>query len=391
MATPGLGYRLACDVLCEVSYHLVEPVLDAQITAISLDTLFQLSDPTAILKVYPGAQIVVGWGLPTAEIVTIIAVTAPNFITVSSMTNSHAAGETVLSPTFATQQPTDPLYTQQEMLGYLARAQNNFLNKVPLILTLSEQLLSVGQQYQATPPTTIEIERVAVTNGQAQTAQILAVTRTANVVTCTLTIPGPAPQFTPGLAIQVAGVTDDSFNTQDNATVTILTVSADGLTLTWAQTAPDSASLGGAIGTPLRARLYESSQEQLTMRDPAWQSNPNSDAPTNWYEDRTGVYQWGVGPIPRGSYYAEVLSSQRDSESLTLLSGFLLPDIFLPYVKYGVLAAAWSKDGEQRSPTLARFCQQRFDFGVMLAERFLRNVVTKTGQSVFAAASGGGR
>jgi hypothetical protein len=397
MASPTFsnGFRRAADVLMEVSYHLVEPVV---YTTITLPTIIagqlQVTLPT-LTGLYAGALVVLGWGSSTAEVLTVVSTSpspanpGPGAALLSAPSFTHVTGETLLAPTFPTQQPTDPLFTQSEMLGYLARAQNNFLNKTPLVFALSQQALAYGQQYQATPPTAVEIERVASINGLTQTASLATVTRAAGVVTAILTAPAPSPAFTPGLAIQVQGVTDPTYNTA-TATVTILTTSADNLTLTWAQAGSDSTSTGGQCGPPYLTRMYETSQEQLTMRDPSWQANPSSLPPTSWYEDRTGVYQWGVAPVPRGNYFAEILTSQRDSETLALTDGFLLPDIFIPYVKYGVLAAAWSKDGEQRSPTLARFCQSRFDFGVMLAERFLRNVVTKTGQSVFETAVGGG-
>jgi hypothetical protein len=113
------------------------------------------------------------------------------------------------------------------------------------------------------------------------------------------------------------------------------------------------------------------------MQNPAWQSN--SGTPKSWFEDRTGVYGWGVGPVPDTNYYVELLTSIRGSTSLGMLDGFLVPDCFVPYIKYQSLAYAWSKAGVQRSPTLARYCQSRFDFGVMLADRFLRAVVEKIG------------
>lgn len=406
MASPANsnGLRRAIDVLAETSLHLVEQVV---FEAISAPTIvggdLQVSVPS-LTGLYPGAEVVVGWQSSTAEVLTVISTTptpanpGPGTVLLSAPANVHVAGETILGATFPTQQPTDPLWRQQELLDYLGRAQNDFLHKVPLIISQPAlQLLAVGQQYQATPPTSIEMERVSVANGLAATAIIASISRASNVVTCVLTAPAPSPQFTQGLGIQVLSVTDSSFDSVATPTslglFAVATSSQDGLTLTWPQTGANASSSGGILGPPLLTRLYESSQEQLTMRDPAWQSNPSSLPPTNWYEDRTGVYQWGVAAIPRGSFYAETLTSIRDTETLSMLDGFLLPDIFIPYVKYGVLASAWSKDGEQRSPTLARFCQGRFDFGVMLAERFLRNVVTKTGQNVFGAAAqaAGGR
>ena len=75
----------------------------------------------------------------------------------------------------------------------------------------------------------------------------------------------------------------------------------------------------------------------------------------------------------------ELLTSVRASENLTLLSSFLVPDCFVYAIKWRALAYCWSKDGVQRSPTMARFAKGKFDFYCLLADRFLRAVVEKVG------------
>ena len=97
-------------------------------------------------------------------------------------------------------------------------------------------------------------------------------------------------------------------------------------------------------------------------------------------EDRAGVYGWLVMPPPAGSYWLELLTSYRASETLGLLDNLLVPDIFAPYILYKTLEYCFSKDGVRRSPSMARYCHGRFEFGVMLADRFLRNAIEKTGQ-----------
>lgn len=400
MANPGFGQRRAVDVLAELSFHVVEPIVMTTMTVTPVKAgfgdggfgyngsaadgggfgygvgyVFTVGDLDGI---YVGAWLVLGYQASTEEAVQVVYVNYTLGYFIANSVNIHAAGETIFSATFPTQQPTDPLWTQGEVLTYLARAQNDFLNKVPLIFDLfGSQPLSTGQQFQTLPPTAIELERVAVQSTEQQQA-ISTISRAADIVTAVLQLPS---NFTPGLAILVSGVTDTTFNSVANATFTLTTVSSDGLTLTWAQTAANASSTGGVAGPPTLTRLYESSQEQIAMRDPAWFVNTASQTPTNWYEDRSGIYGWGTAPIPVSNFYAELLCSVRDTTELKLLDGFLIPDIFIFGVKYAALAAMWSKEGEQRSPTLAKFAQAKFDYVCMLADRFLRNVILDTGQA----------
>jgi hypothetical protein len=322
----------------------------------------------------------VGWRAVDAEVVAVTGVTGPNTFT-GVLVNAHGSGETVFGATFPTQEATDQIFTQAEIQGYISQAQNEFLTKVPLIFELfPNQVVNNGQVYQTLPDTAIELERVSLQSTPTQ-FNIATISRTGNVVTAVLSSPVPvqpaAGQWTQGLGILVLGVSDNSYNSVNNATFTLVVVSADGLTLMWQQTGFDSASVGGAVMLPVLTRLYESSQNQLAMQNPNWQANMGT--PTNFFEDRSGVYGWGVAPVPSTNFYVELLTSIRGPVFMNQLDSFLLPDVAIPYVKYQALAYAWSKDGVQRSPTMSRYAQSRFDFGVMLFDRFLRNVVEKTG------------
>jgi hypothetical protein len=115
------------------------------------------------------------------------------------------------------------------------------------------------------------------------------------------------------------------------------------------------------------------SQLSLDMDSQNWQADHQSDDPKAWFQDEIGLDQFGIWPLTDlGGLVAELWYSQKDiASSLTFLSTFVLPDIFTMYLKYGVLARAFSKDGEQRDDLRAKFCQKRVDFGVMLARMFL--------------------
>jgi hypothetical protein len=383
----NLGQRQVVDLMVEVGLHLIEPyflqTLAAPIGPGSPSTIIlnPASPLPATSYLYPGALIVVDWHQSNAEVVSVIAVIDDDTFT-ANLLNAHAAGEQVFSATFPTQQPTDPIFTQSEIIGYIAQAQNEFLTKVPLIFDfLSDQLLIIGQSYQTLATNqAIELERVAIqSNPASMSFNIASIARLGGTVTAVLASSANPDQWTPGLAIQVYAVTDNSYNSVNNSTFSLTTVSSDGLTLTWLQAGPDSASSGGYLSRPILTRLYESSQEQIALNQP-WQSGlPGVTAPTAWWEDRAGVYGWGVSPPPQSNYWTELLASVRASETLGLLDYFAVPDIFVYAIKWKTCQWAWEKNGVQRSPTMEQFAKGKFDFYCLLADRFLRHAMDKLG------------
>jgi hypothetical protein len=117
-------------------------------------------------------------------------------------------------------------------------------------------------------------------------------------------------------------------------------------------------------------RLYELTQTELTMRDRNWKVETLL-TPTAFFEDRTGLYKWGVNGIPRSNFPCEILASIRDSDSLTLLDGFAIPDILVHFLKYKVMQDCYSKDGVLSDPQRAAYCGERFDRGVVATQRWL--------------------
>lgn len=389
--------RTACDILVEISLHLIEQIVDTSVISVveggfgdgdyggppdyggSYGYIIGLG---SLVGCYVGAQVVVGWGLTTAEVGTITNVDpGVGTVTIASLQNVHSIGEQVLAPTFPTQAPTDPLWTQAEMLEYLARAQNEFLLRCPVLFAqFEDQLVTLGTQFQQAPANMIELERVAIQDGMVS-FPIAAISRAAGVVTAITTAP---TGFTPGLAIWIDGVIDSSFDSVSTKQVdlaAITGVSADGLTLTWAQAGADATSSAGTINQLLYPRLYETTQSQVGLRDPQWFYNQSAAVPTDWYEDRTGNYQWGLAPIPRGSYYVELLASIRAQATLGLLDPLIVPSLCCHFIKYKAMEYALSKDGEARSPSYAAYCRQRFDLGIIAVDRYLRGFVEPPTQS----------
>jgi hypothetical protein len=372
MAIPGLGYRLAADVLAEVSLHLVEPIVYCTILSIfpagggwgiggwgnsgwgsSSSALIQPSSTTAM---YPGAMIVIGWGLTTAEVVTIQNVLPNGYIFTTPFVNTHNAGEMILAPTFPTDQTTDPHFTQAEMLGYLARAENEMLADVPVNYTLSQQNMVYGQIFQNTPSNCIEINRVAASTYYCAITSITITSGVATVVTAsphglqvdsTIFIQNPTAGF--GGCYEIATV-----------------VSATSFT--YETSAANGSATGGAI--LYFVRMYETTQAELTMANRTWR-NDYVGTLQSWFEDRSGLYRFGVGGKPSSNFPIELLCSIRDTDTFGLLSGFLIPDVLIPTLKYKVLAFAWSKDGVAQDPARAAWCESRYQMGVLAIKRYL--------------------
>lgn len=365
-----MGLRNMNSWMMELSLHIVEDIVDTTMTAVS--TGAQTPTVQSTDAMYVGAQIVINDTNPAlVEVVTITAVNILGLTFTATFAFAHAANTQVLAATFPTQQPTDPLFTQTEVLGYLARAQNEFLAKLPLVFAFATQTVNTGAIYYPTPANAIELERVSVLNG-LNGANIVSITRAGNTVTCTV---DAAVSFYSGTKLTVAGVANSTFN----GTFFLKTLSPDGLTLTWSQVAGNASSAGGTVGIPLLTRLYETTQEQVAMRDPQWFFDASNPVPQDWFEDRTGLYGWGVAPPPGSNFTVETLFSTRGPQTLGLLDVFVVPDLVAFYIKYKALEWMLRKAGEQRSPQMADYCKQRFDRGVMIIDRYLRNTTQAGG------------
>jgi hypothetical protein len=284
VASPGNGYKIANDVLTEMSYHLVEPVVSTTVTSdIPAGTVTAPVGSTD--GIYVGAMLIVGTG-GVQEVVTVSAVGVNNFT--ATFAFAHPAGNLVFAATFPVCQTIDPFFTQQEMLNYVANAQNDYLVRVPFIYTTVAQNFVSTQRTGTMPDDTIQIERISY-NGKA---------------------------------------------------------------------------------------LREQSQTSMSMLNPGWNQQAAM-APTIWYEDRTGYMTYGLDRVPLNAFSVNLLYAQRDSGVLALTDGFLLPDPFLTYVKYGALAQAFAKDGEQKDSERAKFCQGRFDTGVKIGLQFYKNMMAQ--------------
>lgn len=359
MANPGLGFRTVNSLLIEISLHFLQPYVNTQITQAIVAPGPQTVSIASTDMLYPGARVVVDTGLITQEEITVTDVGIGTITAVFA--NTHSINAAVLGGTFPIQQPTDPFFTQAEVLSYIARAQNEFLARVPAIFELLQQTIAFGQILQSTPCETIEMNRVAVST---VAIALSSLTRTGNVVSAVSVNPQ-------GLVVNqkfsIISAADSSFLGAFK-TSTVL----DSTHFTYPQVAGNAGPVTATAG--LWNRLYELSQEELTMQNRTWQTQFTPQL-RSWFEDRSGIYRWGVGGKPSSNFPAEILLSIRDTDTLDLTDGFLIPDLVLHFPKYLAASWMWDKDGEQRNPKMAKYCRMRFDRGVMATQRWLDGLV----------------
>lgn len=379
MSFNPIGYRRVWDMIVEISLHLLEPIV---VTSLTQNVSPGTSTVTVAntYNVVVGTQVIVDSG-NAREAITVTAIPTATSITATFL-NSHNTGAAILGATFPLQVSTDPLFTQSEITGYIARAQNQFLFDCPYSYQLLTQNTLLGQIFQPSPVNMIEMERIAYSS---LAIPVTSLVRLSNVVTA-------STSSSHGLSVNqpfsVFGT-----NAAFNGAFVVATVPSPS-SLTYNQGGSNATFAGGTIG--LWSRLYETSQEAIASLDPNWAANSVSKL-TTWFEDRSGLYQWGLGSNPAVGFPLETLSSMRDNDVLTQLEGFLVPDILMHFVKYKALEYAWSKDGECRNPLLSQYCSMRYQRGVMAVNRWMGamgagiGMTAAAGLSALAGSGRGGR
>lgn len=287
MAIPvqGVGFLLVADVLTDVSFQLLEPIVALKLPA-SIMPGWQTINAWS-KAVYVGAQLLVGaYGDPELEVVTVAAVT-PGVSFQAKFVSAHNAGTAIGGPTFPVESAAgDPFFYQEEMLTYLSNALNDFLVECPLAYSVAELNVPASQQYTALPDDCQQPARVS----------------------------------TRGFS------------------------------------------------------LRETSQSNLDAVDPRWENEAMAPA-IAYYRDKIGLGNVGIWPRQADATPLKVVYQLRAPQYLSLADGFPIPDPFLVAVKSRVLSFAYSKDGEAKSPAMARFFDQRYQAGVKVAKVFLEAVL----------------
>lgn len=164
---PSPNLRTANDLMVEISLHLVEDIVNTTLLEPIVAGSPQTAFVNSVVGMYAGAMVVIENSQNTNSINDIAIITILSFdpstnTFTANFPQNYAAGSTLLGGTFPTQQPSDPLFTQSEVLTYLAQSQNEFLTRVPLIFQKGYQTTNLGVEFQPLPPTAIELERISI-------------------------------------------------------------------------------------------------------------------------------------------------------------------------------------------------------------------------------------
>ena len=167
MANPviGAGMLTVVDRLMDCSFCLIQPVVMEQFPgAVSVGSqTIPISDPAVWVPTpcfYVGAYLVAGAHTANAEVIQVTAVN-PGVSFTATFANTHAAGDWLFGATFPVRYPTDPLFTQPEMLAYISSATNDFLTDVPLSYNVETVSLTPTAQNTPLPADSLFPVRVA--------------------------------------------------------------------------------------------------------------------------------------------------------------------------------------------------------------------------------------
>ena len=288
MAAPiiGCGFLRVIDRLQDASYCLFQPVVREQFpaTIAAGSQTIPIADPAVWVPtvcLYVGAQLVCGVTGANLEVITVTAVNVGVSFT-ATFANAHQQGEGILGATFPVRYPTDPLFTQAEMIAYISSATADFYTDVPLAYGIAALTVNPSEQNTPLPADSLFPVRIAY----------------------------------------------ESY--------------------------------------PLR----ETSQSNLDSMYPVWGQQGMSQ-PRVYYRDKIPIQNVGIWPRAGNNVELEVVYAQRQASTMGWGDGFLVPDPFTIYILYRTLSFAFSKDGEARSPGLAKYFQSRYDFGVKVSKMIL--------------------
>ena len=119
--------------------------------------------------------------------------------------------------------------------------------------------------------------------------------------------------------------------------------------------------------------LRETSQANLDAYQYNWAQQGLNNQMV-YFRDKVGLQNFGVWPRAGNKTQVAIVYQQRSAQLVGLADGFLIPDPFLIYLKYRVLAIAYTKDGEMRAPALAKYYDMRYELGVKISRMVLDSI-----------------
>lgn len=152
---------IASDILIRVSYILVEPVVSTTLTGAVVAPGVATVTVGSIAKMYVGAKLLVGSG-GTTEVVSLTSVSSTSIT--ANFAFAHPSGDPVVGATFPSGQTDHPLFTQDEMLNYLAESQQEFLVATRCVYSTATDTLVAATRTYTKPTTAVRIEHLTIDN-----------------------------------------------------------------------------------------------------------------------------------------------------------------------------------------------------------------------------------
>jgi hypothetical protein len=160
-----MGAILANDIMMDCGYSLLEQVTNTTLNPSggAIVAGIRTVTPGSMIGIYAGAQLAVGAnGTVAQEAITVTSVTATTFT--ATFVNPHPATEPVTGCTFSAGIPESTLFSQSELLQYMADSQNDFLLQVRPIYAIAPLSITAGKKVYPAPADAIRVERASIVN-----------------------------------------------------------------------------------------------------------------------------------------------------------------------------------------------------------------------------------
>lgn len=125
-----------------------------------------------------------------------------------------------------------------------------------------------------------------------------------------------------------------------------------------------------------RIELPRVDHRELDLALASW---PNGTAaqPAVYADTDTSSLEVHVAPIPTnaGEFEVTYVPSAPVLDGLGVDSIFMVPEEFVPYIKYGIMADMYAKNGRAHNPELAQYCEARWEEGIQYVIAMVRGFV----------------
>jgi hypothetical protein len=124
-----------------------------------------------------------------------------------------------------------------------------------------------------------------------------------------------------------------------------------------------------------RLELPRVDHHELDLALSTW-PNGTAEQPAVYADTDTASLTIHVAPIPTNGGEFEIFYVPSAPDLPGDGTGtFMVPEEFVPFIKYGIMADMYGKNGRAHNPELAQYCEARFAEGVQLVHALVRGFV----------------